>query len=100
MNGNSANVARLGTTKKLGFMKRASIIPMLCVAVAIASPAQTFTTLHSFDGTDGASPNALVQGTDGNFYGTTGNGGPSTSVLPMTADPDVARSFRSHQQAC
>jgi uncharacterized repeat protein (TIGR03803 family) len=29
----------------------------------------TLTTLHSFDGTDGASPNALIQGTDGNFYG-------------------------------
>jgi uncharacterized repeat protein (TIGR03803 family) len=83
MNGNSANVARLGTTKKLGFMKRVSIIPMLCAAAAIASPAQTFATLHSFDGTDGASPNALVQGTDGNFYGTTGNGG---AINPCSAD--------------
>jgi uncharacterized repeat protein (TIGR03803 family) len=31
--------------------------------------------LHSFDGTDGAEPNGLVQGTDGNFYGTTNQGG-------------------------
>jgi uncharacterized repeat protein (TIGR03803 family) len=33
------------------------------------------TTLHRFDYTDGAYPNALVQGTDGNFYGTTNQGG-------------------------
>ena len=42
------------------------------------SPTGTFTLLHSFTGTtnDGRSVNcALVQGTDGNFYGTTGNGG-------------------------
>jgi uncharacterized repeat protein (TIGR03803 family) len=36
----------------------------------------TLTTLHSFDYADGAYPYAgLVQGTDGNFYGTTGYGG-------------------------
>jgi len=36
----------------------------------------TFTTLHSFTGTDGLSPaGGLVRGSDGNFYGTTTNGG-------------------------
>ncbi len=49
-------------------------------AVALCAPmllyAQKFATLYNFDITHGQNPQGtLVQGTDGNFYGTTLNGG-------------------------
>jgi len=51
-----------------------------CCAMAVASPAQTFTSLYNFcsqtNCDDGSRPTAgLVQGVDGNFYGTTVSGG-------------------------
>src|SRR5579872_2814667 len=50
------------------------------VTTAITSHAQTFQTLVNFNGTDGANPAymSLVQGVDGNFYGTTEYGGTGT----------------------
>jgi uncharacterized repeat protein (TIGR03803 family) len=52
----------------------------LCLFFAVtvtASPAQTFQTIVSFDSANGTNPQfmSLVQGTDGNFYGTTPYGG-------------------------
>lgn len=81
MSSDSGNIRRK-RTKKLGLLKGACFASVLCLAASV-SPAQTFTTRHSFDGTDGADPNWLVQGTDGNFYGTTGHGG---AVNPCPAD--------------
>jgi len=53
---------------------------LLCAVLALCGievlSAQTFTTVLSFDGANGNSPQAaLIQGGDGNLYGTTGLGG-------------------------
>ena len=50
---------------------------VICVVTAIVSPAQvTFTTLVDFTGSNGSTPYmVLTQGADGNFYGTTYEGG-------------------------
>src|ERR1019366_8681017 len=67
-----------GGMKKSSAWKMACIVCMFCAAAVIASPAQTFTTLVNFAGANGAHPQAsLIQGTDGNFYGTTEAGGTS-----------------------
>ncbi len=51
-----------------------------CGTVFQISPSGTLTTLHSFDQTDGQAPVAgLVEGADGNFYGTTQYGGGSSN---------------------
>jgi uncharacterized repeat protein (TIGR03803 family) len=64
------------------------VIPLLfifCAVLAVTSPAQSFKTLANFDYATGATPLAgLVQGTDGNFYGTAYNGGSSNCI--MTAE--------------
>jgi uncharacterized repeat protein (TIGR03803 family) len=54
--------------------------PCGCGTVFKITPSGTLTTLHSFGGTDGTSPyGGLVQGADGNFYGTTEQGGASST---------------------
>jgi uncharacterized repeat protein (TIGR03803 family) len=61
--------------RKLNWMTKACGVFLLWAMAAVALPAQTLTTLFSFDDADGDGPNGFVQGSDGNFYGTTAGGG-------------------------
>ncbi|MBV8356800.1 MAG: hypothetical protein JO189_02535, partial [Deltaproteobacteria bacterium] len=57
---------------KLSLWRVICLLGVFCALTVIASPAETFTTLVIFNGTDGANPHAtLIQGLNGNFYGTT-----------------------------
>src|ERR1022692_2937961 len=76
---------------KLNWGKRACAVLALCATTAIALPAQTLTTLFSFDGTDGAVPQAgLVQATNGDLYGTTVSGGTNTNGTVFKITPGGA----------
>jgi uncharacterized repeat protein (TIGR03803 family) len=69
---------------------------LICFLLAVASsPAlgQTVSMLHSFSGgTDGGYPayETLVQGTDGNLYGTTTGNGTSSDGTIFRVTPDGA----------
>ena len=63
--------------ERFGLLKEVCIIFVVYTGTSLASAAQ-ITTLHSFDSPEGSTA-ALIQATDGNFYGTTVEGGASTN---------------------
>jgi uncharacterized repeat protein (TIGR03803 family) len=70
---------------KLNWGMRACGVFLFWATTAVALPAQTFTNQHNFDGADGDEPTAgLVQGIDGNLYGTTQFGGANSGKFCST----------------
>jgi uncharacterized repeat protein (TIGR03803 family) len=71
-------------------LRAVCILFLLCAAAAITSPAATkFKSLVSFNGTNGRNPNltAVVQGLDGNLYGTTEIGGTNNAGTVFKITP-------------
>jgi uncharacterized repeat protein (TIGR03803 family) len=66
-----------GETSGWSGLEAAFAVFVLCAATAVGSSAKsTFTDLLKFNQTNGANPySVLVQGTDGNFYGTAASDG-------------------------
>jgi uncharacterized repeat protein (TIGR03803 family) len=58
-------------------LRKSCIAFLICVTAAVALPAQTFTTLVTFEGSNGSSPEygSLIQAQGGRLFGTTYNGG-------------------------
>jgi uncharacterized repeat protein (TIGR03803 family) len=83
--------------------KRASAVSVLCVASDALAPAQTFTSLFSFHGSDGQTPNGgLVQATNGDFYGTTATAGGygRGTVFGITPSGELATLYNCTHAGC
>ena len=74
---------------RFGLSVTVCIVLVFCAVTVIASPAQTLTTLYSFNGSDGQWPYAgLIQASDSNFYGTTFSGGANNDGTVFKMSPN------------
>jgi uncharacterized repeat protein (TIGR03803 family) len=73
-------------TKAIGRLGQLCGVALLVLAAHAAGSAQTYGLLFSFDGANGAFPwSSVIQGADGNLYGTTtGSGYSSGTVYKIT----------------
>ena len=75
--------------RKISIPKFVCCLVLFCAWTALALPSQTLTTLANFNLNNGAHPEApVIQGSDGNFYGTTAGGGQGASGTVFKVTPD------------
>jgi uncharacterized repeat protein (TIGR03803 family) len=73
-----------GTTSEGGTGVCRNVLGAGCGTVFKMTSAGTLTTLYDFNSTDGAHPSGgLIQAIDGNFYGTTQQGGDASCNAPL-----------------
>lgn len=86
-----------GKWKPVVYLLKCVCVYFAAVASVLQSRAQIFQTLATFDGTNGAAPINLTLGNDGNFYGTTDEGGAGEqgNIFKVTPDGqlDILYSF-------
>ena len=75
MFGELMRTTRLITIRESRVVRILLALTLFCAGLPFASVAQEITAVANFAGADGNGPTSLVQGADGNFYGTTENGG-------------------------
>ena len=69
---------QMSLRSRMNTLKLVGCVLAFCLAVTAVSPAQVFRSLVNFNGSQGAGAlSSLIQGSDGNFYGTTLSGGSS-----------------------
>jgi uncharacterized repeat protein (TIGR03803 family) len=75
--------------KSMKFFHQLVVTAAITFSLALCAQAQTFTTLATFDGGNGGQPHfgSLVQGTNGNYYGTTSVGGKNNGGTVFEVTP-------------
>lgn len=99
----SAERQRVGGLFALRAARGVCAVLLLIAATAIASPAQTFTTLGSFNGINGDNPQtSFVQGLDGDLYGTAIVGGTASqgTIFKITAKGGLKTLYTFCQTDC
>jgi uncharacterized repeat protein (TIGR03803 family) len=78
----------LNLAKSIRIVSTLLALPLVVAGVTAPCRAQTLTTIHTFDSTDGSLPaDALTQGTNGKLFGTTLFGGVNNDGTVVTITP-------------
>jgi uncharacterized repeat protein (TIGR03803 family) len=79
----------MNSTKRLFTLQFALAVAAIAFSLAVCAQAQTFTSVAGFNGTNGENPfyGSLIQAPNGNYYGTTHDGGKNSSGVVFEVTP-------------